>query len=421
MRLSEKLGALCAAAAILPLLVASFVVLSQLSAHTGRQASESMQRDARTAGAILEKRLSELRAAAGRLADDIANRALVSSDSTGGANAAAAAGALARLQDMLPRAQQDYLLDLIIVADPQGRVIARHNDKPAAAESLTTGDDRNSLAAAALSGGKSVAAAAIERSQRLKLLGMDLRARVDVTNGTAVDDGLVLEAAAPIQRNGQTAGIVLIGQMVNNDSKPRPGASALQTPLVAEIQQTVYRTSEDGGAVIALRNVIVSSSVAGAPGSGTTSALVGVAGDPANSEQVARQGNEGYVVAWQPIKANDGADIGRVGTARNIAALAGPTGAARTSLLLIAAIAVTVAGAAGFIYGRALGLRLEALTEAVNRWTVGDLSAPAKDRDPMMARWVAGFALRDEIARLGTGLEEMRQSFRQAIERMRKR
>jgi len=80
-----------------------------------------------------------------------------------------------------------------------------------------------------------------------------------------------------------------------------------------------------------------------------------------------------------------------------------------------------LACAGGYFYGGALGLRLEGLNEAVTRWSVGELSIPAKDRDPMMMRWVAGFSLRDEISRLAASLEQMRESFRQAIDRMRRR
>src|SRR5689334_23743840 len=120
MRLSVKLAALCAAAAILPLLVALLVVLSQFSSHARRQASESMQREARAAAAIADKRMSELRSAAQRLADDIANRALTNADAAKGAQAATPQ---ARIQDMLPGALQDYGLDFVIVANTQGRVI----------------------------------------------------------------------------------------------------------------------------------------------------------------------------------------------------------------------------------------------------------------------------------------------------------
>ena len=241
-------------------------------------------------------------------------------------------------------------------------------------------------------------------------------------NGATVDEALMQEAAAPIQGGGHLVDLVLIGQMLNNDSKPRPGATTLQTPLVAEIRQTLYRNTEaDAGAVVAYQNAIIASSLAGATGSETASALMGELCGTTQSDEVIEQGNESYAIAWQPIKALDGADVGRLGVARNARVLAGATRSVRTTLLLIAAIAVVLAGAGGYFYGRALGLRLEGLNEAVTRWSVGELSIPAKDRDPMMMRWVAGFSLRDEISRLAASLEQMRESFRQAIDRMRRR
>jgi HAMP domain-containing protein len=420
MRLSEKLGALCAGAAILPLLVASLVVLSQLSSHARRQANEDLQRDARAAAAIYDKRLSELRWAAQRLADDIVNRAFVKSDSAANTNATMT---LPRLQDMLQRALQEYGLDFAIVADTQGTLIARHNDRPAPAERLTDSENKNALAERLLSsGGQALAAAAIERGTRLQTLGLDLHAQVKLINGATVDEALMIEAAAPIQGGGRAVGIVLIGQMINNDSRPRPGATTLQTPLVAEIRQTLYRNmEEEAGAVVAYQNAIIASSVAGATGSETASALMGELCDTTQNDEVVEQGNERYAIAWQSIKALDGADVGRLGAARNARVLAGATATVRMTLLLIAAIAVLLAGVGGYFYGRALGLRLEGLNEAVTRWSVGELSIPAKDRDPMMMRWVAGFSLRDEISRLAASLEQMRESFRQAIDRMRRR
>lgn len=423
MRLSEKLGALGAGIAILPLLVAALVVLSQLSSHGRRQSEENLQREARAASAIADKRLSELRSAAQRLADDIANRALAAGDSArSNENAPGSRPTTpqARIQDMLSRALQDDGLDFVIVADTQGRVIARHNDLPAPTEMLTTGDDRNQLAAAVLSNGQPVAAAASEGTARLKTLGLDMRAQVKLMNGAVIDQALMTEAAAPVQGGGRSVGVVLIGQMVNNDAKPRPGANTLQTPLVAEIRQALYRQSEeDAGAVVAYQNAIIASSVVGS-GSETGTALMGALCDSAQAPVLIAQGNESYLVAWQPMKAIDGAEVGHVGVARNTRALRGATPAARTALLLITLIALLAAGAGGFFYGRALGARIEDLNEAVTRWGVGDLSAPAKDRPPVIEA-LAGFTARDEVSRLAASLEQMRESFRQAIERLRRR
>ena len=375
-----------------------------------------MQREARAAAAIADKRMSDLRSAAQRLADDIANRALVSGD---GAKGTQAATPQARIQDMLPRALQDYGLDFALVADTQGRVIARHNDLPAPTETLIAGDDRNAIAERVLSGGQPIAAATVERGARLRAFGLDMRAQVKLTNGATLDEALMAEAAAPIQGGGRAVGLVLIGQMLNNDWKPRPGASSLQNPLVAEIRQTLYRDAQaDAGAVAALQNVVVTSNVTGSAGSET--ALIGASCDSKQAEEWLAQNDERYSVAWQPMKSVSGEEVGYIGVARNARALAGATATARATLLVIALLALMAAGAAGFFYGRALGLRLDSLNEAVTRWGVGELSSPAKDREPMLG-WVTGLAARDEISRLAASLEQMRESFRQAIDRLRRR
>lgn len=80
-----------------------------------------------------------------------------------------------------------------------------------------------------------------------------------------------------------------------------------------------------------------------------------------------------------------------------------------------------LACAAGFMFGRGLGARLEDLTQAASRWSLGELSTPARDRDPLLSRWIPTELLRDEINQLAEQLDQMRESFRQAIERMRKK
>src|SRR5207237_3164708 len=192
----------------------------------------------------------------------------------------------------------------------------------------------------------------------------------------------------------------------------------LQTPLVAEIRQTLYRDAQaDGGALVALQNVVITSSVAGGGGEPV---LIGAPCDTRQTEEELTQSDEHYAIAWQPIKAVSGEEVGYVGVARNARMLAGATATARATLLVMAALALLAAGAAGFFYGRALGLRLDSLNEAVTRWGVGELSSPAKDREPMIG-WAARFAARDEISRLAASLEQLRESFRQAIDRIRRR
>jgi HAMP domain-containing protein len=82
---------------------------------------------------------------------------------------------------------------------------------------------------------------------------------------------------------------------------------------------------------------------------------------------------------------------------------------------------VVLAGAAGFVFGLSLGDRLNNLTDVASRWSLGELSAPARDGTPILSRWIPAEYLRDEVNRLAQQLDQMRDSFRQAIERMKKR
>lgn len=417
MSLSLKLGVVCAAAALSPLIIATLIVLPQISSSSRRLAIENLQSESRAAAGLYEKRLAEMRAAVQRLAGDIASRALVSNDTSDASSPAA----WARLQDMLPRAQNDHGLDFVIIADPQGRVIARHNDRPAQGETLFAAEEKNPVAEKAISGnGQPVAAAVIERGERLARLGLDRVAQVKMADGSTVDEALMIEAAAPVVSGGRLIGVALAGQMLNNYSKLRPGASSLQNPLVAEIRQTLYRSAEaDAGALIAFNSAIVASSIP--PAGGSDSLLSGVRRDPARSEETIRHGDQSYIAVWQPIKSLDNAEIASLGIARNAAELEGQKNSARAALFTIAMIASALAGIAGFFYGRALAVRLNDLAQAANRWTLGELSAAAKDSDPVTRKGLAGFIARDEISRLAAQLDEMRESFRQAIERLRKR
>lgn len=421
MRLSLKLGALCAAAAFVPLFIISLLILSEVSAHARKQALEQLRSDARAASSLADKRLIEMRATSQSLAEEIANRALVSSDNLDRNNPAA----WARLQDLLPRAQNEASLDLVIVTDPLGRVIARQNDRPAQGETLLAAGDHNPIAEKVIAGGNlPVVSFVIERGERYARLGLDRIAQVRLSDGSTIDQALMIEAGAPIFSGGRFVGVVLIGQMLNTYYKARASSNALQTPLVAEARQTLYRNGEeDAGAVIALGTAIVASSVP--PDSARESAggpaLIGSPHDTAKTEEVCPSGARTYNVAWQPLKAIDGGAIGAIGIARPSSELEGPVDAVRATTIVVSAIATLAACGAGFIFGRGLGTRLDDLKQAASRWSLGELSTPARDRDPFLVRWIPPEFLRDEINQLAEQLDQLRESFRQAIERIRKR
>ena len=421
MRLSFKLGALCAVAAFIPLIIVSLLILSEVSAQSRRQALEHLRSDARVAVSLFDKRLIELRATAQALADEIANRALVSSDNLDRNNPAA----WARLQDQLPRAQSEASLDFVIVTDPLGRVIARHNDRPSPGETLLGAGDKNPIAERVIAGGNlPVASCVIERGERYVRLGLDRIAQVRLSNGSTIDEALMIEAGAPIFSGGRFVGVVLIGQMLNTYYKSRASSSPLQTPLVAEARQTLFHSGEeDAGALVSLDKAIVASSVPpdNTRESASGPALVGALRDTVKTEEFFEDGARRYSVAWQPLKTIDGTPVGAIGIARPAREMEGATGAGHVITILIGAIASLLAAGAGFMFGRGIGARLEDLRDAASRWSLGELSTPARDREPFLARWIPAEFLRDEINQLAEQLDQMRETFRQALERIRKR
>lgn len=424
MKLSQKLGAFCALVTALPLLLISLFALSAFSSYSHSQASEQVKKEARAAAGLYEKRLEELRVAAAQLAADIANKALVNSE----AGSAESGSAWARLQDMLPRAQNDFNLDFLIVADPSGRVIARQNDKPASNELI---------ASAAAAGGKSLlaervitegiqlrhtvqAAAAVEEGETLKRLGLEHLAQVRLAGEVRSDRALVLEACAPIFSAGRFVGVALIGQVLNNYSEGRVGANSLQTPLVAQARRLLYGSGETpSGVLIALGNVVIASSLP-APVAGEKPVLLGVTRQAEQAEEVLTENAATYLVVWQPIKTADGATVGAIGAALDEAAIASPGAALRLTLFGVSLLATLLAGAAGFFIGHKFATRVSTLTEAASRMSLGELSAPIRDDAFSEERRFGEFFL-DEINQLTYQLDEMRESFRQAIERLRKR
>ncbi|MEW6207710.1 MAG: cache domain-containing protein [Acidobacteriota bacterium] len=414
--MSEKLGALCAAVVLLPMIVASVVVVMKVSTLWQDQASVQLQSDARMAAGLYEKRLAELRSAAQKLALDLAAKLVISSDDPESNRSAARA----QIQDLLPSAQRELSLDFIIVADPAGRVMVRHNDQPAPGETLL-GSDKNPLAERVISDAKSqrvVAAASsvIEKGERLKRLNLDLRAKIDRADGTLVEDAMMMEAAAPVFRDGKFLGVVLIGQLINNSFSPRVGENALQLPLQVEARQTIYG-SEDAGAVIALSDTIIASSMSDAAGDDREAPLVGLRRDPAKEDQVFENAGRSYAVRFQTLKAIDGLDVGAIGVAIPTTRLEEAVATVRTTMIILTALASLVAGAAGYLFGRRLAQRVQSLSEAASRMSVGELSRGVED--PVGAN--SSRLARDEVTRLAERMDEMRESFRQAIERMRKR
>jgi HAMP domain-containing protein len=416
MRLSEKLGALCASVVLLPMIVASVVVVMKVSSLWQDQASARLQSNARMAAGLYDKRLAELKSVAQKLALDLATKLVISSDDPESNRSAARA----QIQDLLPSAQREYSLDFIIVADPTGRVMVRHNDQPAPNETLL-GSDKNPVAERVINNAKSqraeaAASSVIEKGERLKRLNLDLRAKIDRADGTMLEDAMMIEAAAPITREGKFLGLVLVGQLLNNSFSPRLGENSLQLPLQTETRQIIYG-SEDAGAVIALGDTIIASSMSDSARDAKDAPLTGLRRDPAREEQVFENAGRSYAVRWQKLKSIDGSEAGAIGVAVPIIKLEESVAAVRTTMILLTVTTSLLAGLAGYLFGRRLAQRVQSLSEAASRMSVGELSRGVED--PVGAN--SSRLSRDEVTRLAERMDEMRESFRQAIERMRKR
>jgi hypothetical protein len=232
---------------------------------------------------------------------------------------------------------------------------------------------------------------------------------------------LTLEAAAPIFSAKRFIGVVVIGQVLNNYYRPRPGPSALQVPLVTEVQQTLYPDPEmAAGALISLRDIVVASSVP-AEGAGGEPLLRGVKCQPGKNEEALSSGDASYTVSWQGIKSLAGEQIGAIGIAVQTSRLRSPISTLQTLLFSIAAVACLVAGAGGYFFGRSLGSRVGFLSEAASRMSLGELSTPVRDPSATEANGARSFLKRDEITELAGLLDQARESFRLAVERLRKR
>lgn len=423
MRLSEKIAALCAGVVLVTITIILIIAFQQFSSNWQERSASQLQNNARAAGGLYEKRLVELRSLAQKLAVEITGKIVAGGEATD----AERNQARAQVQDILSDAQDKLGLDFLVVADLSGRVLVKHNDQPAPNETLLSESDKNPVADRVLAEAKygrifPAASSVIERGERLAQLNLAQRARVEGRDGQRLEDALMLEAGAPLFAAGRFFGLVLVGQIANNSVNPRPGAASLQTPLEVEARQLLYGNQE-AGVAIATQNLIIASSVNSTADrdTGGKVSLVGVKCDANSKEEKITIGDVNYIASWQPIKSLDGMDTGAIGVLISEGEYLGPTGRLKTILILIAIVAILLAGAAGFLFGMQLGKRVNALTESANRMAVGELSRGVEDPLAPTGSRLPAFLSRDEVSRLAEKLDEMRESFRQAIERMRKR
>jgi HAMP domain-containing protein len=412
--------------------------MRQASATARNGRIEKLEAEARAAESIYEKRLIEMRSAAQGLAVDIAAKSLVEPPEPVRSGSVGSVGsARARLQDLLARARDELSLDFLIVTDPGGQVIARHNDSPQAGETLIGPAGKNPVAEEVINAGSrlhvvSLAASVVERQEFLSR--MWLAKPAEIPGGPGIW-ALFIESGAPIMSSGRFLGTVLAGQMLNNYYKSgRPGSNPLKTAVVAEARQQLYPGIDEGaGALVALGDTVIASSVL--PGPASEPVLVGSKHVPDKTPEIFESQGRQYTVAWRPVKSLDGAQIGALGVAVSTGGAVGLDVPLISTLAIAMAAAIALVALGGALLGGGISRRLTVLSDAVSRMRVGELSTQVRDTGGLPS-WIPGRGSRpsnglherngsvpggrDEIEELADNLDRMRESFKQAIERLRK-
>jgi methyl-accepting chemotaxis protein len=427
LNIRNKLIIFAVLAIIVPLGISAAIILIQLTTYTQQRSTERIVSDARVAKSIFSKRQENLRAAAQSLAASIASgrgapKAATAAPAGGAAPATPASAAPASTaapsgtSEILKRQLEASKLSFAVLLDPKGKVVAQHNGAPVgdggyfAANQLFV--DVSNLAQQgkpeALSG------AALEGPALLEGVALTKRAEV-----SGVDSGLFLEAAAPVLSGDSVTGIVVLGQLVNNDVAVE---SDKQQSIVNEIKETVYRDMRDEAAVVIAAtkdgvNTIVSTNLAGsAQGGVAIGTQVADAGGTFEKPSYNTQNFPGpgsYVTSFVPIEGiatKEGAKtIGKIGVAIKEDWFTAIVRRVQLTILVVTLMALVLAIVGAVIGAQKLTRPIVELTEAANRISLGELDAPiAVQAD-------------DEIGTLAESLDRMRISLKQAIERLRKR
>lgn len=426
MNIRNKLIIFAVLAIIVPLGISAAIILIQLTTYTQQRSTERIVSDARVAKSIFSKRQENLRAAAQSLAASIASGrgAAKPAAASGGAAAPAAAAATPAPSTAAPSGTSEVLkrqleaskLSFAVLLDPKGKVVAQHNGGPAGDGGYFVSNQLFVDVSNRAQQGKPEAdsGAALEGQAMLEGVGLTKRAEV-----AGVDSGLFLEAAAPVLSGDTVTGVVVLGQLVNNDVVVE---SDKQVSIVNEIKETVYRDMRDEAAVVIATtkdgvNTIISTNLAGSVQGGVaTGTQVTDAGGtfekPSyNTQDFAGPGR--YVTSFVPIEgiaSKEGAKtIGKIGVAIKEDWFTAIVRRVQLTILIVTLVALIMAVVGAVIGAQKLTRPIVELTEAANRISLGELDAPI------------AVQAEDEIGTLAESLDRMRISLKQAIERLRKR
>jgi methyl-accepting chemotaxis protein len=314
--------------------------------------------------------------------------------------------------DVLRAQLETNKLGFVVLLDPKGKVVAQHNG-PAVG-------DANYFADNALFKGvtnrtqqgspEAQSGVAVESPGVLEATNLKQRAEVK-----GVTDGLFIEAAAPVLSGETLQGVVLAGQLVNNDNVVE---SEKQQSIVNEIKETVYRDlREEAGVIIAASDgTILSANLPAAQTGGVvTGQKVPVSGGSYENPSLDATsfGSGEYYTSMVPVQSSDQQQgtktVGHIGVAIKQDWFTAIVRRVQLTILIVSLLALALAVAGAVVAAQRLTRPIIELTEAANRISLGELDVPI------------GVTTDDEIGTLGEALDRMRISLKQAIERLRKR
>jgi methyl-accepting chemotaxis protein len=417
LNIRNKLILFAVLAIVVPLGLSALIILQQLSSFTNERSTERIKSDARVAKSIFDKRRENVQSAAQSVAQSIAaNRGAAAAPQPPAAGQEPAPSAPARgMQDALKNAQAASSVSFVAYLDPRGKVVAQHNgagvgDGMYFANNVIVKDVINQAQTRTPEARSGVV---VEEQAAVDAINLTDRAKVG-----DVGKGLFLEAAAPVMSGDSLQGVVLLGQLVNNDVDV--SESAPQKSIVNEIKETLYRDMrEEGSVIIAMTdggsNTIVTTNLpAGSQGGVVVGRRVADAGGtfeaPSYNEERFPSGD--YVTSFVPIESVSTAGastIGRIGVAIKEDWFTSIVRRVQWTILVVTIVALLMAIAGAVYAAQRLTRPIEELTEAANRISLGELDVPIAVQSD------------DEIGTLGESLDRMRISLKQAIERLRKR
>lgn len=421
LNIRNKLIIFAVMAIIIPLGVSALIILYQLSKDADLRSTERIKSDARVAKSFFDKRQENLRSASQSIAQAVASgrvAARPAAPPTGpaaaGAPAPAPAPATSASSEALKRQLEANRLSFVVLLDPKGKVLAQHNSGPVGdGNQFSDNALFKGVSNRAQSGNPEAQSGVVaEKAPVLAATGLK-----DLAAVAGVEDGLFVEAASPVLSGESLQGIVLVGQLVNNDNAVTDKDK--QQSIVNEIKETIYRDLRDqAGVVIADSNgkILTTNLTAGASGGSATGQTVTVGAgtiETPSFNEATFGGGTPYYTSFVPIQSSDqqqGAKtVGHIGVAIKQSWFTEIVRRVQFTILVVTILALALAVAGAVFGAQKLTRPIVELTDAANRISLGELDVPIAVQSD------------DEIGTLGESLDRMRISLKQAIERLRKR